>query len=93
MSGYCCVLIYLFFFLLFCKHVIMGEKIVKKDVCLYLFLFMLLNYKNKKDRIEWLIWIWLNILKTNKIMLYFLWKYKNMFLYIFWDLITDLLKP
>jgi hypothetical protein len=25
-------------------------------------------------------------------MLYFSWKYKNIFLYIFWDLIADLLK-
>jgi hypothetical protein len=84
------------FFWLFCKHVIMGEKIVKRNVCVCIsFFFMLLNYKNQnqKDRIEGLIWIWLNISRINKIMLYFPWKCKNMFLHIFWDLIIDLLKP
>ena len=64
-------------------------------VCVFVFLFMLLNCKNQKKtkRIKCLIWIWLNILRINKIMLYFSWKCKSMFLYIFWDLITDLLKP
>jgi hypothetical protein len=43
------------------------------SVCLYFYLLMLLNYKNKKKtkRINCLIWIWLNISRLNKIMLYF----------------------
>jgi hypothetical protein len=71
------------------------EKIIiKRGVCVFVFLFMLLNCKNqKRQRIKRLIWIWLNILRINKIMLYFPWKCKNMFLHIFGDLITDLLKP
>jgi len=89
-----------FDFCLHCKLVIGSLSLwVSKDskklwVCICIFLCMLLNYKIKKTKKQFnvLICIWSSIWRTNKIMLYFPWKYKNMFLYIFWNLITDLLK-
>jgi len=65
----------LIFWFLFFSHVKDGgweNHHKKRCVCVFVFLFMSLNYKNKKDtRIGCLIWIWLNILRKNKIMLYF----------------------
>jgi len=64
----------LFWTFVICKSDVWENHNKKRCVCVFVFLFMLLNYKNKKDRIKCLIWIWLNILRINKIMLYFPWK-------------------
>jgi len=49
---------------------------------------------NKKKKNEFNILIYMHISKGQiKIMLYFPWKCKNMYLHIFWELITDLSKP
>jgi hypothetical protein len=47
--------------------------------CVFAFLFMLLNYKiqKKTKKNKWLIWIWLNISRTNKIILYFSWNVRT----------------
>ena len=69
-------------------------SIVKSDVWVCIFLFFYVCFVNvKKKELNVLTCIPSNILGINKFMLYFPWKYKNMFLYIFWDLITGLLKP
>jgi len=64
------------------------------DVFVFI-LCMLLNYKIKKKEKQFnvLICIWSSTWRINKIMLYFPLKYKNIFLHVFSDLITDLLKP